>query len=182
MKNFPIIQTEHLVLCQFTAKDLENVFYGLSHPDVIKYYGVSFNTLEATKVQMEWFKNLEETETGIWWAIWSKDKKQFYGAGGLNDMDKTKAEIGFWLLPEFWGKGIMNEAMPLICNYAFTRLGLERIEGFVDPENSNCKSGLAKLNFEYKRTDPDCEMRDEKKISLDVYVMASPLERGLRDV
>ena len=175
MKYFPTIKTERLELCRFTDKDIQNVFKGLSHPDVIKYYGVNFKTLEATKEQMDWFKNLEETETGIWWAIWSKDKKKFYGAGGLNDRNKTKAEIGFWLLPEFWGKGIMKEAMPLICNYAFTELGLKRIEGFVETENSNCKKGLTKLNFKHERTDVDCEIKNSKKISVDVYVMFSPL-------
>jgi ribosomal-protein-alanine N-acetyltransferase len=174
MNKFPILETERLTLCQFTAEDLENVFKGLSHPDVIKYYGVSFKTLAATKEQMDWFKNLEKTATGIWWAIWSKDKKQFYGAGGFNDLAAKKAEVGFWLLPAFWGQGIMKEAMPLICNYAFTKLGLERIEGFVETENSNCKKGLAKLNFEYERTDLDCEIKDGKKISVDVYAMGKP--------
>jgi len=171
VKIFPTIKTERFVLCQFTEADLENVFKGLSHPEVIKYYGVSFNTLEETKEQMLWYKNLEETETGIWWAIWSKDKKQFYGAGGLNDLKNKKAEIGFWLLPMFWGQGIMKELMPLICDYAFENLGLERIEGFVETENNNCKSALSKLNFKYLRTDVDGEIKNGKKISVSTYVI-----------
>lgn len=53
---FPIIKTERLLLRQFVASDIENVFKGLSHPDIIKYYGVSFDTLEATKEQMAFFR------------------------------------------------------------------------------------------------------------------------------
>ena len=177
MNKFPILETARLTLCQFKDEDLENVFKGLSDPSVVKYYGVSFKTLEATKEQMAWFKNLEKTGTGIWWAIWSADKKQFYGAGGFNDLTAKKAEVGFWLLPEFWGQGIMKEAMPLICDYAFIKLGLERIEGFVETENSNCKKGLAKLNFEYDRTDFDCEIKDGKKISIDVYAIVKPKQQ-----
>ena len=170
---FPTIQTERFLLRQFTDKDLENVFHGLSHPDVIKYYGVSFHSLQATKEQIQWFKDLEENDTGIWWAICSKDGSTFIGAGGLNDMDKAnkKAEVGFWLLPEFWRNGIMQEVMPVICKYGFDHLQLHRIEGFVDAENNNCKTALSKLNFTYEGCMRDCEFKDGKYISLDIYAM-----------
>lgn len=171
LNKFPTLQTNRLSLKQFTNTDLENVFKGLSHPEVIKYYGINFKTLEATKAQMDWFKNLEETGTGLWWAIWMKETNEFCGAGGFNDLINNKAEIGFWLMPKFWGKGIMTEAMPLICAYGFNHLGLNRIEGFVETENHNCKKGLAKLNFNYERTEKDCEIKNGEKISIDVYSM-----------
>jgi ribosomal-protein-alanine N-acetyltransferase len=33
LADFPILKTERLLLRQFLASDLENVFQGLSHPD-----------------------------------------------------------------------------------------------------------------------------------------------------
>ena len=168
---FPIIKTEKLLLRQFVDNDLENVFKGLSHPEIIKYYGVSFQTLEATKEQMTFFADLEKNETGIWWAICSADNKTFYGAGGLNSLntEHKKAEIGFWLISEFWGNGIMKEAMPLICNYGFDNLELHRIEGFVECENKNCKNAMAKLDFQHEGTMKECEIKNGKFISLDIY-------------
>lgn len=168
---FPIIKTERLLLRQFLANDLENVFKGLSHPDIIKYYGVSYQTLEATKEQMAFFADLEKNEIGIWWAICSSDNKTFYGAGGLNSLSKEhkKAEIGFWLISDFWGQGIMKEAMPLICNYGFDNLELHRIEGFVESENINCKNAMAKLDFQHEGTMKECEIKNGKFISLDIY-------------
>jgi ribosomal-protein-alanine N-acetyltransferase len=168
---FPIIKTERLLLRQFVDNDLENVFKGLSHPEIIKYYGVSFQTLEATKEQMTFFADLEKNETGIWWAVCSADNKTFYGAGGLSSLNKEhkKAEIGFWLISEFWGNGIMKEAMPLICNYGFYNLELHRIEGFVESENKNCKNAMAKLDFQHEGTMKECEIKNGKFISLDIY-------------
>jgi [ribosomal protein S5]-alanine N-acetyltransferase len=168
---FPIIKTERLLLRQFRENDLENVFKGLSHPDIIKYYGVSYQTLEATKEQMTFFADLEKNETGIWWAVCSIDNQTFYGAGGLNSLSKEhkKAEIGFWLISDFWGKGIMKEAMPLICDYGFNKLGLHRIEGIVETENSNCKNAMSKLDFQHERTMKACEIKNGKFISLDIY-------------
>ncbi|MNG37036.1 Spermidine N(1)-acetyltransferase [compost metagenome] len=66
--------------------------------------------------------------------------------------EHKKAEIGFWLLPEFWGQGFMQEAFPLICDYGFNKLDLNRIEGFVDSENINCKKAVERLNFKFEGT------------------------------
>lgn len=169
--NFPILESERVYLRQFKASDIDNVYKGLSHPEVIKYYGISFDSLEATKEQMGWFADNETNGTGIWWAVCSKTDDTFLGAGGLNDLNKEhkKAEIGFWLLTENWGKGYMTETMPLIFNYAFNELNLHRIEGFVDANNSNCKNALAKLNFKLEGTMIDCEIKNDKFISLDIY-------------
>lgn len=168
---FPTIKTKRLLFRQFVESDLENVFRGLSDPVIIQYYGVSFTTLEETKEQMKFFADLEKEETGIWWAICSLDNKTFYGAGGLNSLSKEnkKAEIGFWLLTDFWGQGIMTEALPLICKYGFEKLGLHRIEGFVETSNTNCKKAMAKLDFQHEGTMRDCEIKNGKFISLDIY-------------
>ena len=58
--DFPIIKTERLLLRQFIASDLENVYKGLSDPEIIKYYGVSYKTLEDTKAQMQFFCRLRK--------------------------------------------------------------------------------------------------------------------------
>jgi ribosomal-protein-alanine N-acetyltransferase len=57
---FHYIKTERLLLRPFVESDIENVFKGLSHPDIIKYYGVSYQTLEAIKGQMKFFADLEK--------------------------------------------------------------------------------------------------------------------------
>ena len=60
---FQKIKTERFLLRQFIESDIDNVFKGLSDPEIIKYYGVSYKTLEATKEQMEFFTNLEKEGT-----------------------------------------------------------------------------------------------------------------------
>ena len=82
-----MIATNRFLLRQFSKNDLENVYRGLSHPEVIKYYGVSYDSLEATKEQITWFSQLEIEGTGIWWAIESLEDKEFCGAIGFNNLD-----------------------------------------------------------------------------------------------
>ena len=169
--NFTTIQTDRIQLRKFREDDIENVFKGLSHPDVIKYYGISFSSLESTRAQMEFFRNLEENKTGLWLAICSEDNQTFYGAVGLNNRNHVhkKAELGFWLLPAYWGKGIIHEAVPLICEYGFREMMLHRIEAMVETENIKSKNALLKLKFEHEGTLKDCEIKNSRYISLDIF-------------
>jgi ribosomal-protein-alanine N-acetyltransferase len=167
VKSILELKTEKILLRDIEGSDIDTVFRGLSNPDVIKHYGVSFDSLEETKEQMKWFADTKQK----WFAICSVDNNVFYGAGGLNDISKKhkKAEIGFWLLPEYWGKGIMKKVVPVICDYGFDKLELHRIEGFVDSENKNCKRAMSALDFEIEGTMRDCEIKNNKFVSIEVY-------------
>ena len=177
MNQFPTITTDRLLLRQLRPEDIHDVFRGLSHPDVIKYYGVSYQTLEDTQKQMDWFAAQEADGTGLWWAVCSRDNSEFYGTGGLTDISKEhrKGEIGFWLLPEYWGRGIMGEAFPLIVQYGFEEMDLHRIEGFVEHNNQNCQNALRKVNFKFEGTMRDCEVKDGKFISVDIWAALNPI-------
>ena len=166
------LHTDRFLLRQFRPDDLTSVFKGLSNPDVIRYYGVSYSSLEETHDQLFWFNDLQKNETGIWWAICDKGNRKFYGAIGFNDLSKTdkKAEIGFWLLPEYWGMGIIKEVANPVCNYAFDKLGLIKIEAMVETENENSKKVLKKIDFDYHKTMKNCEIKNDKYISLAIYV------------
>lgn len=166
-----MITTQRLIIRKVVQDDINNIYAGLSHPDVIRYYGVSFMTLEATQEQMDWYADLEKNGTGQWFVILQKDSGVFLGAGGYNDVCKVnrKAEIGFWLLPDAWGKGYMGEAMPKIFEYGFTELNLHRIEGYVDSENEKCKKAVAKVGFLYEGTMVDSEVKNGEFVSVDIF-------------
>lgn len=120
---------------------------------------------------MDWYKTLKENGTGIWWCIYGKKDNGFYGAGGFNNLDikHKKAEIGFWLLKEFWGNGIMKEVLPKLFEQGFNELDLNRIEGYVKNQNTKCKKALEKINFSYEGTKRECEIKNGELISVDIY-------------
>ena len=165
------LSSSRLLLRKITDSDLEMIFKGLSHPEVILYYGVSYDSIEATKAQIQWYHQLEAKETGIWWAICSSNDTQFYGAIGFNNWRKDfkKAEIGFWLLPEYWKQGIVSEALAMVCDYGFNTMQLHRIEAEVETENNASKNSLLKFGFTHEGTLRDCEIKNNKYISLDMF-------------
>lgn len=165
------MKTTNYYLKAIAPTDIKSIHKGLSDTEITKYYDVHFETLADTKEQMDWYANLEKEGTGQWWGIYNKDNDQFCGAGGYNSLEKEhqKAEIGFWLLKEYWGKGIMKEVMPLLFELGFTELNLNRIEGYVVSENQKCKRGLEKINFNYEGTMRECEVKNGERISIDIY-------------
>lgn len=165
------LKTAHYYLKEIEPSDIENIHKGLSDPEITKYYAVHFDTLEDTKEQMDWYRDLVKDGTGIWWGIYGNSDNQFKGAGGYNNLEKEhkKAEIGLWLLKEFWGQGILKEVMPKLFELGFTELGLNRIEGFVDHENTKCKNALEKINFTLEGTMRESEVKNEKAINVDIY-------------
>ena len=61
------------------------------------------------------------------------------GSIGLKNMDliNKKADLGYWIGEEYWGRGIATECVGLIIDYAFysSDLGLREIIAYVFPEN-----------------------------------------------
>lgn len=167
------MKTNRFFLREIEKKDITFIHRGLSDRRVTKHYAVHFPTLEDTREQMDWYADLKKDGTGIWWGIFSEESGEFCGAGGYNDLnrDHKKAEIGFWLYPEFWGKGILAEIMPLLFQKAFDDLGLNRIEGFVESRNIKCKKALEKINFNYEGTLRECEIKDGQYLDVDIYAI-----------
>ena len=61
------------------------------------------------------------------------------GSIGLKNIDliNKKANLGYWIGKQYWGRGIATECVGLIINYAFSSsdLGLKEVIAYVFPEN-----------------------------------------------
>lgn len=173
--NFPELRTERLLLRQISPGDIHEVFRGLSHPEVIKHYGVSFSSLEATQEQMDWYANMIQEDSGRCWAICSPDNKLFYGVVTLVFWKKEhrKAETGYWIFPEYWGKGFVSEAMEKVLEYGFTEMNLHRVSAEAEDDNAGSLGVLKKLGFVQEGTLRECEIKDGKFINLHIYAKLS---------
>lgn len=150
---FPELSTERCILRRICPEDAPRVFLGLSHPEVIAHYGVRYHSLEHTQVQMDWFEEIYASGTGIWWGIALRSQpEQLIGATGLNDLviEHRRAEMGYWLLPEWWRQGLAREGVSAMLSFAFTTLQLYRIGAEADFDNEPSIQLLKKLGFRHE--------------------------------
>jgi ribosomal-protein-alanine N-acetyltransferase len=59
----------------------------------------------------------------------------FVGSVGFHIIGKGEAHMGYFILPEFHGKGYTTEAVKAIVKYAFDIVGLDRIQTGADIAN-----------------------------------------------
>ncbi|MBW8523939.1 GNAT family N-acetyltransferase [Chryseobacterium chendengshani] len=93
-------------------------------------------------------KRIQNHET-FYWGISQKDQPNLIGTICLWKFseDRTEAEVGYELLPEFHRKGIMSEALYAVLNFGFNELNLQEILAFTNKFNENSKGLLLKHDF-----------------------------------
>jgi len=84
-----------------------------------------------------------------YWGITRKESPKMIGSTCLWNIseDKTTAELGYDLHPDWQGQGIMSEAVKAVFNFGFQEMGLSSIEAFTHKENQASKKLLVRNGF-----------------------------------
>ncbi|GAA4415133.1 GNAT family N-acetyltransferase [Nibrella viscosa] len=64
-----------------------------------------------------------------------------------DDIYRYNAEIGYWLGEEYWGRGIMSEAIPVMVDYIFKNFQVNRIYACVLEGNTASMRVLEQSGF-----------------------------------
>lgn len=147
----PVLEAEHLQLRPISEKDIAALFNLFSSEKVTRFMDIErfINVSEAAQLVLFFREKLLSGE-GMRWGIFQQDNDTLIGTCGLHHINKThyKAEMGYDLLPAFWGKGIMTASLNRLLQYAFEVLSLNRIEAVVDPANKLSILLLERLGFQ----------------------------------
>ncbi len=149
---FPTLTTERLVLREITAADAEFWIRNFSDATVVEFTAFEPpRDLEAAKEEIEAYCTrpfLEET--GVRWGMVPKDGDALIGTLGYHNWEHEpdrKARMGYDLLTEYRGRGLMTEAMETVLAYGFKTMNLNRAEALVDPRNDRSIRMLERLGF-----------------------------------
>jgi ribosomal-protein-alanine N-acetyltransferase len=147
---FPNLETERLHLRRLVKEDVNEVFALRSDNEVMKYIPRPLvKTNEEALEHIAMIDEKIENNEGINWAISLKNNPKLIGIIGHYRIkpEHFRAEIGYMLLPEYHGKGIIVEAIKETLNYGFQVMKLHSIEAIIDPENFASESVLQKSGF-----------------------------------
>ena len=169
---FPEIKTDRCLLRQIVPEDKPDILRGLSNPQVTEFMPIHYSTIDEVENQMEFYRNHWEFQTGVFWIIEWTETNAFAGVMGLYDINFLyhSAEWGFWLLPEFRGKGIIAETTPYIMEYAFNDLNLNRVKAEIETGNTASIRAIQKFGFIHEGTLRQCEVnRNGNYIDLMIF-------------
>ena len=136
---FPIIETDKLLLRQVNKSDVNEVFFLRSDQRVLKFLDrVPAKSTEEALIFIEKINDLEKNNEAVTWAITLKEDTKLIGTISFWNIQKEhyRAEIGYVLHPDFYGKGIMQEAMTEVIKFGFQVMKLHSIEANTNPDNT----------------------------------------------
>jgi len=147
---FPNLESKNLTYREFKEQDFNNIFKIRSNKDVMKYMDTEpHKTVKDSKKLITKIKKSFENKKGINWVIEEKLSNKFIGYFGFWRIvtEHCRAEIGYALNPDFWGKGHMTETLNKFIEFGFNQLKLHSIEANVNPKNKSSIRLLKKTGF-----------------------------------
>jgi RimJ/RimL family protein N-acetyltransferase len=132
------LASERLVLRMFRQSDFDDYAEMCGDPDVMRFLGDGQPLSRADA-----WRNLAVV-VGHWqlrgfglWAVEEKRTGAFVGRVGCWQPEGWPGfEVGWALRRQFWGKGYATEAALHSVDFAFNKLGRERVISLIQPENS----------------------------------------------
>jgi [ribosomal protein S5]-alanine N-acetyltransferase len=147
---FPILESKNLILRQITNDDVAEVFALRSNPETMKYIPRPLlQNHDEALAHIKVIQDRIENNEGIDWAITQKGNPKLLGIIGHYRIkwEHFRSEIGYMLLPEHHGQGIVPEAIQLIVDFGFNQMNLHSIEALIDPENQASAKVLERNGF-----------------------------------
>lgn len=149
-----IIETERLILRQFTTADAPFVLELLNTPQWIQFIGDrGVNTYDdaARYILTKFISSYETPGYGLY-LMELKDENISIGICGLLKRDVLEdVDIGFAMLPVYTGKGYAHEAATAMMSFAKETLKLPRLVAITLPQNVKAARLLEKLGMSYNR-------------------------------
>ena len=154
MANDPlVIVTEHLVLRDFEAGDLDAMLAYQTDPRYLRYYARdrAERIAEEARGLLQRFLAAQEERprTKFQLAMTLREDGKLIGNAGvrMESADATEGEMGCEIAPDYWNRGYATEATRAMLAFGFERLGLHRISASTLAPNVGAWRVLEKLGM-----------------------------------
>ena len=151
--HLPDLTTQRLTLRRMMVADASDMFEYACRHDVTKYVTWHPHPDRAyTKEYLQYLGNRYAAGMFYDWAIVYEPDCKMVGTCGFTSFDfvSDSAEVGYVLNPEYWGKGIMQEALGRVLRFGFEELGLHRIEAKYIKENERSRHVMEKVGMTFE--------------------------------
>ncbi|HET6282221.1 MAG TPA: GNAT family N-acetyltransferase [Polyangia bacterium] len=150
-----VIKTSRLLLRPFQLMDAEVAHAWFGDPLVMRYTPTgSDDSVEKTRERLAEYQAHQAAHGFSKWLIADRESGRALGDAGLLRLpDEGWMDLGFRLLPSYWGKGLATEAASAWVSAAAGVLHLRRLGAFVHPENVASIHVLEKVGFRTERQD-----------------------------
>ena len=151
--HIPELTTERLTLRKMMVIDAADMYEYACRQNVTKY--VTWHPHPDRMYTREYLQYLgNRYAAGMFydWAIVYEPDCKMVGTCGFTSFNylSDSAEVGYVLNPDYWGKGIMREALARVIRFGFEELGLHRIEAKYIVENERSRHAMESVGMTFE--------------------------------
>lgn len=150
----PALETHRCRLVRPTEAHAERVLEIFGDPDTMRYMQQPpLPDRDACLRMMGVWKAEQAAEKGFHWVAVSKGKHGVVlGVAALHGWSHRhrRVELGSYLHPEAWGRGLSTELSRVVMAFAFDHLDVHRVELRCDPRNAASTAIARKLGFRFE--------------------------------
>lgn len=155
--------TERLTVRQIQAEDWDNYYQLHVNQEVLTYVCDPLGE-NGIKERFEGRLPAWDKESSQWLCLimYEKETGKFVGVTGFFPEWEPcqQAEVGFMLMPEFYGKGYATESLRNVVHFAFEQCDFHKLTAAVTEGNDASKRVLEKCHFQLEGV-----LRDNFKIA-----------------
>jgi len=151
--NIPELRTERTIIRKFKIADLQDMFEYCSDDEVAQYttWNAHRNILNTEEFLHYVLRKYENNEVAPWGIEDRKSGKLIGSCGFVSwEPEHSKAELGYVLSKEYWGRGYITESVGKVIEYGFESMLLERIEAKCHPDNIGSFKVMEKVGMTYE--------------------------------
>lgn len=149
-----ILETERLLLRQFSIDDADFILRLLNEPSFIQNIGDrGVRTLEDARsyILRVPIASYEKNGFGLYLVILKESGASIGMCGLIRREALEDVDIGYAFLPEYWSRGYAVEAALAVKEYARDVIGLKRLVAITDPENQASIRVLEKIGLRFEK-------------------------------
>jgi len=151
MSDFHSLEGEKVYFKALNIEDVQEIHDYASDPEVSRFIGWNLmNTVHETRKLIETMLDRDSAGTHFYASIVLKSTQEIIGTAMVFNIDKeaNKAEIGYVIHRNHWGKGYGSEIVALMTDFAFQSLHLHKLYAYVVDANIGSARILEKNGYE----------------------------------
>jgi ribosomal-protein-alanine N-acetyltransferase len=151
----PSIETDRLIIRRHVPEDFEPMCSFFSDEEATRLLDMTpeQKTEEAVRALLDDVIASYDSEEPIFaMAIVEKEEGKFVGSCGMapDDLEPGEIQIFYVMLPEYQGRGFASEAAAGLVEYAFSKLGVDRLFASMAAENVASVKVAEKLGMTFE--------------------------------
>lgn len=174
---FPVLETENLLLRNLREYDKHDMFAIRSNATAMQYIPRPMaKTVDDAVALVEIIISFTERNERINWAITEKGSDKMIGVIGYVGFkpESARAEVGYVIHPDYFGKGVGYESLKAVVDYGFNVVQLHSIEAIIRPDNVASIKLVEKLGFVREAYFRDYVFHNERFWDETVYSLIKP--------